>query len=1065
MSDGSSAARLPRVCFVTTEFHGLFRNGGIGTANTGLALALVDAGFDVTVAHANSDKDGARTKIGNFTELQAQYRERGLTLDNIPPHPLIPDAFNDPRSASLAIFDYVQHADFDVVLFNDNGGQGYFSLLAKHTGMFQNAPAMVVVAHGPIAWALDLNAERYSGREAIVAVHMEKRCAELADVLVSPSRYLIDWMTGRGWILPRHTVVIQNLVGVGGGVPGRTTTGASPAIIRELVFFGRQEIRKGLELFCDAVDSLQDSAGAAIPRITFLGKFTNAGGMHSGVYLAERGRNWRTSLRFITVYDQVEALDYLSRSGALAVIPSLAENSPCVVMECLELGLPFIATDSGGTPELVAPEDRARCLFPANIGALAARLKQVLRAGHRPARIAVRQEATASEWLRLIGTLIARREQVPPSVPAEPPLVSVCLTHTATAPCRAAVLQALLHQTYPCLEIVVATSGGTIALPDGDPAARLLRVVDASAEPGTSLRHVAARHARGDFLLFLHAASVALPDCVETLVTAAQHTGAEILSGLPSLGSSRGSPPTVPIGACLPLGALENCFGETVVFVSAHAYRRGNGYAEPCEETFSDWLFLAKSVADGRVLEVVPRPLVKPGLTRPSGFDAGRSIRHHRRVMQIYRDMPVSSLGGVVELALSPGARSTDALHSILQRASLLAQQAARRMAAMEPDSAEANQAFSAYLCERRLAPVAMDFAVFNDVALLPGVAIRARTEVEAAALDAIRETRFDFSCLVDLTGEVRQRLSVVPPQGVSNLSDALDVAAAHPPGADTGILKAAGVCPPGTVEIRAMAQAEGGPGLLAAIAVCDPRSGQVLSHDFGARDGDAGWSGWRRIDGGGGEIVVTIPAPLDYVRDLYLVNRCDPADHGKEARIIWQHIEARIGFRVGGPAGNVESDADFLPIPLETLRQGTLVTDVSDFPFPVFVPGERTMLHPVPGKIALVRFAGAFPAGASGLRGIVSVARPEAHPIEFGVWIMPASIAARGEAELAGANGFSGWLTVREPQVPQEITVTLKAPACVAMDVYLATRVTTAPDVHFCHAYWEDLQAIYEPA
>jgi hypothetical protein len=29
-----------RVCIVTAEFHGLFKNGGIGTANTGLALAL-----------------------------------------------------------------------------------------------------------------------------------------------------------------------------------------------------------------------------------------------------------------------------------------------------------------------------------------------------------------------------------------------------------------------------------------------------------------------------------------------------------------------------------------------------------------------------------------------------------------------------------------------------------------------------------------------------------------------------------------------------------------------------------------------------------------------------------------------------------------------------------------------------------------------------------------------------------------------------------------------------------------------------------------------------------------
>ena len=35
-----AAPTPPRICLITTEFHGLFKNGGIGTANTGLALAL-----------------------------------------------------------------------------------------------------------------------------------------------------------------------------------------------------------------------------------------------------------------------------------------------------------------------------------------------------------------------------------------------------------------------------------------------------------------------------------------------------------------------------------------------------------------------------------------------------------------------------------------------------------------------------------------------------------------------------------------------------------------------------------------------------------------------------------------------------------------------------------------------------------------------------------------------------------------------------------------------------------------------------------------------------------------
>ena len=52
-----------------------------------------------------------------------------------------------------------------------------------------------------------------------------------------------------------------------------------------------------------------------------------------------------------------------NRPGTLAVMPSLQDNSPNTVYECLEHGIPFIASNVGGVPELIAPEDHARVLF------------------------------------------------------------------------------------------------------------------------------------------------------------------------------------------------------------------------------------------------------------------------------------------------------------------------------------------------------------------------------------------------------------------------------------------------------------------------------------------------------------------------------------------------------------------------------------------------------------------------------------------------------------------------------------------------------------------------------
>src|SRR5205085_3010529 len=66
---------------------------------------------------------------------------------------------------------------------------------------------------------------------------------------------------------------------------------------------------------------------------------------------------------FETDLDQPRALARLSRPGTLVVMPSLQENSPNAVYECLELGIPFIASNVGGVPELVAADDRPRVLF------------------------------------------------------------------------------------------------------------------------------------------------------------------------------------------------------------------------------------------------------------------------------------------------------------------------------------------------------------------------------------------------------------------------------------------------------------------------------------------------------------------------------------------------------------------------------------------------------------------------------------------------------------------------------------------------------------------------------
>lgn len=90
-------------------------------------------------------------------------------------------------------------------------------------------------------------------------------------------------------------------------------------------------------------------------------------------HLASLGFSWH----FERGLDRDQALALLREWQAVVVMPSLIENSSCALEELLDTGLRVVATDVGGTRELLAPG----CwpwLSPADPQGLAQHLDQAL---------------------------------------------------------------------------------------------------------------------------------------------------------------------------------------------------------------------------------------------------------------------------------------------------------------------------------------------------------------------------------------------------------------------------------------------------------------------------------------------------------------------------------------------------------------------------------------------------------------------------------------------------------------------------------------------------------------
>src|SRR5262249_7862170 len=100
-----------------------------------------------------------------------------------------------------------EHDGFDIVHFPEYPGPGYYSLLAQRQGLILKQATTVVGLHGSSRWARFAN-QQISGSEWDLEIDfIERRSAELADIVWSPSQYMLDWSRQQGYDLRRGSHV------------------------------------------------------------------------------------------------------------------------------------------------------------------------------------------------------------------------------------------------------------------------------------------------------------------------------------------------------------------------------------------------------------------------------------------------------------------------------------------------------------------------------------------------------------------------------------------------------------------------------------------------------------------------------------------------------------------------------------------------------------------------------------------------------------------------------------------------------------------------------------------
>jgi L-malate glycosyltransferase len=265
----------------------------------------------------------------------------------------------------------------------------------------------------------------FSSQKRMKAAAQRVACA-LADCVLANSNAVRDWLISEG-IAPAKIRVIPN-----GIVVPRHSEAHSAAIREEFAIepdapivavVCRLNSGKGLEYFLDAVPSVRE-------------RFPNARFMIIGDSIVEpeyKGDLQQYAHR-LNISDRViftgERSDVSAILGqvTMSVLPSLSEGLSNSLMEAMAAGLPVVATDVGGNPEIVSDGETGILVPPKDAAALSQAMIRVLESSELARRFgeAGRErvmrnfslESTVKQTEELYRNLLGRRKHDLQDLPA-----------------------------------------------------------------------------------------------------------------------------------------------------------------------------------------------------------------------------------------------------------------------------------------------------------------------------------------------------------------------------------------------------------------------------------------------------------------------------------------------------------------------------------------------------------------------------------------------------------------------------------------------------------------------
>jgi glycosyltransferase involved in cell wall biosynthesis len=623
---------MKKVCIVTPDTVGPINNGGIGTHTYWLSRHLAELGHQVKLYFVGPCQNKTTAYWKEFySEINVDY----VSIEELPGKPSTNHAF---LVSSARIMEDLKRHDFDCIHFQDWQACGFHTIRAKKTGIGFQKTQLTVTMHSSTEWINDgMQQWSHDPLRETAQMWAERYCCEHADLLISPSAYLIDWTQNRGWKLSENQKVVQYI-----SLPDEKSHSSGERDYNHLIFFGRLETRKGIDLFLDALEIVFSEDPQGFKQVSFLGKDGWVGERQASHVIQEFFADKAITFEICEDFDTFEAMQYIKQSGGTVVIPSLMDNLPFTVIECIQNGIPLIASDTGGIREMLDNNH----LFDLNAKSLAKKLQSIQELFRQPPKHLYSVSKAKQGWSEIAQQ--ASNVSTFHVSSNESPLVSICIPFYNYGKYLAELEAAIVGQDYQNYEVIVVNDGST------DP--ETIRAFDElrrnpparwrcfSKENGGvgQTRNFAVQQAKGEYLVFMDADNIAKPHMISTFVRSMAITQADCLTchfdafsaNQPLASDTKPIHTYLPMGACLEVGLFENVFGDANFVIKRNVFEALGGFREDRDTSWEDYEFLAMLNLAGYHQDVIPESLFWYRET-PEGWS--RNTDYYRNTNRVVR--------------------------------------------------------------------------------------------------------------------------------------------------------------------------------------------------------------------------------------------------------------------------------------------------------------------------------------------------------------------------------------------------------------------------------------------